>query len=345
MRSLYRTWRRDSQGAFLYKLGLLLSKGYTLKEGIELLKSQLGKKEEGLLDESLLLLSAGGTLSEIFKKLRFPQNVVDSLIISSTSGNLQQSLMENGNYMKKKAEWKDRLNKTLRYPLFLLFLTFWMSFIFYQFLYPQFSLLFSSIKIEPPLITQLMLDFLSRLPLIGLSFLILLLFVLLFTLALKRKAKPSTQIKLIMAFPLMNKVIQLMITYFFSLNFGALQKSGLSVSDALYVMTQNMSWGFYKEESMRLEQGLLDGKALPDLLKEKKYYTKELSHIVEFGQAHGDVGSDLIHYGDWLFIELEEHINKLIMRLQPLLFSIIGCLVLFLFMSLLLPMFKIMEAL
>jgi competence protein ComGB len=341
----FRRWKRSSQGAFLYKWGLLLSKGYSINQGIELLMPQMAYREKNLMDEVQNLLSTGSPLSEIFHKLQLPKNVVHSLTISSTNGNLHQSLMENGMYMKKKAEWGERLNKTLRYPLFLLFITFWIAFIFYHFLYPQFSLLFSSLKINPPFFTTFILSVLANIPFIGL---IILLSVFIFGLAVhcfRKRASASIQMDLMMLVPVFHKIIKLLNTHYLSVNLGAMLKSGLSVKDSLNVMEQHMSGGFFREESRRIKNGLLDGRSLPDLLKEKKYYTNELTGLIEFGQAHGKLGYDLVQYGEWLFMELEEKISRWIIRLQPILFALIGGFVLLLFASMLLPMFKLMEGL
>lgn len=122
-------------------------------------------------------------------------------------------------------------------------------------------------------------------------------------------------------------------------------KSGLPVSDALVVMEMHLNKGFYKEESQRLQKGLLNGKLLPDLLLLKPYFTKELAEIVRYGQAHGELGAELTSYGEWIFSELEEMIYSALQKIQPILFAVIGGFVLLMFASMLLPMFKLMEAL
>lgn len=338
-------WKRASQGAFLYKLGLLLKKGYSINKSIELLKSQLRKNEQVFLDETLEMFAAGNPLLAVFSRLKLPEEIVSSLSINSANGNLAESLMENGTYMKKKAEWGDRLNKTLRYPLFLLFLTSWISFLFYHFLFPQFALLFTSLEVKTPAFTSHMLAFLAQIPIIGIS--ILLTFVLCGSIVfmIQKKAKPSTHMSLLMTVPFLNKYLKLINSHFFSINFGSMLKSGLSVTDALKVMEQHMNRGFFKEESKRLKKGLLEGNTLPDLINNKHYYSQELAEIIRFGQAHGNLGTDLIQYGEWLFVELEEKILSWLQKLQPILFAAIGGFVLLLFASMLLPMFKLMDAL
>jgi competence protein ComGB len=338
-------WKGASQGIFLYKLGLLLSQGYSINKSIELLRRQFPDKEQHLLDELLERMSAGNSVLDVFSKLKLPDEVTSSLSINSVNGNLTDSLMENGTFLKKRAEWRDRLNKAIRYPLFLLFLTIWIGILFYYFLFPQFSLLFSSLEVKTPAFTSIMLSFLSLFPYFLIAALLIVLIGWIAFYFVKRNTSYSDQMSLLISIPILKKFLLLMNSHYFSVNFGSMLKSGLPVTDALMVMEKHMKKGFFQEESIRLQKGLIDGKTLPELLLHKPFYAKEMTEIIRFGQAHGALGSELIQYGEWIFIELEEKILSNLQKIQPVLFALIGGFVLLMFTSMLLPMFKLMDAL
>ncbi len=338
-------WKRASQGIFLYKLGLLLSQGYSINKSIELLRSHLPNKEQELIEKLLETLSAGSPVLEVFSKLNLPDEVISSLSINSVNGNLTDSLMENGNFMKKKAEWQERLNKSIRYPLFLLFLTIWIGILFYYFLFPQFSLLFSSLEVKTPAFTSIMLSFLSLFPYLLIAALLTFLLGWIAVYYVRRNTSYSNQMRLLTTIPFLKKFLFLMNSHYFSINFGSMLKSGLPVTDALMVMERHMKKGFFQEESIRLQKGLMDGKTLPELLLHKPFYAKEMTDIIRFGQANGALGFELIQYGEWIFIELEEKILSDLQKIQPILFAIIGGFVLLMFASMLLPMFQLMDAL
>ncbi|MET3727827.1 competence protein ComGB [Fictibacillus halophilus] len=340
-----RGWNRTSQGTFLFKLGFLLDQGYSINKSIELVKSQLPQKRREVADDMLEILVSGNPVIDIFSPLHLPKEIVSSIAINSANGNLTRSLMENGTFMKKKADWRARLNKSIRYPLFLLFLTVWIAIVFYQFLFPQFSILFSSLEVKTPLFTTWMLTFLGIMPVFGACFLALGITLWIVITVMRKRAKPSTQMDLLMRIPILKKFLVLMNTHFFSVHFGSMLQSGLSVSDALLVMEKHLDKGFYKEESQRLQKGLLNGAELTDLLLAKPYFTNELAEIVRFGLAHGELGRELISYGEWIFKELEEKIYSSLQKIQPILFAGIGVFVLLMFASMLLPMFTLMEAL
>lgn len=338
-------WKRSSQGTFLYKLGILLSQGYSINKSIEFLRSQLPDKQQYLLDELLEILSAGSPVLDVFSKLNLPDEVISSLSINSVNGNLTRSLMENGTYIKKKAEWRNRLNQVIRYPLFLLFLTAWIGILFYFFLFPQFSLLFSSLEVKTPVFTSVMLSILSKLPYLIITALVFAFIGWIAVKFVKRTTSYSDQMSLFVSIPILKHFFLLMNSHYFSINFGSLLKSGLPVTDALIVMEKHMKGGFCKEESIRLQKGLIDGKALPELFLNIPFYTKEMTEVIRFGQAHGALGTELIQYGEWLFLELEEKILANLQKIQPVLFALIGGFVLLMFASMLLPMFKLMDAL
>ncbi|MGA4719435.1 competence type IV pilus assembly protein ComGB [Fictibacillus nanhaiensis] len=340
-----RGWKKASQGMFLYKLGFLLDQGYTINKSIELVRSQLPLKRREDADHMLEILASGHSVIEIFSPLHLPKEIISSLSINSANGNLTKSLMENGTFLRKKADWSARLNKAIRYPLFLLFLTVWIAIVFYQFLFPQFSILFSSLDVKTPLFTKWMLMFLGSMPLIGVCFLTLGITSWIVMIVMRKKAKPSTQMDLLMRIPILKQFLLLLNTHFFSVNFGSMLQSGLSVSDALLVMEKHLNKGFFKEESQRLQKGLLNGAELTELLLAKSYFKSELAEIVRFGLAHGELGGELISYGEWIFKELEDKVYSSLQRIQPILFAGIGVFVLLMFASMLLPMFKLMEAL
>ncbi|WNB93556.1 competence type IV pilus assembly protein ComGB [Bacillus sp. NEB1478] len=342
---IIKQWKRASQGEFLYKLGQLLNQGYSLNKSIEVLRPQLRNKEKRYLDLALDRLDEGHLLIEFFSKLNLPNEVLSSIAINSENGNIVESLMENGTYMKKKAEWLERLNKTLRYPLFLLFLTVWIGFLFYQFLFPQFSLLFASLEIKTPIFTSIMIYLLMLTPKILLSLLVILIICGVGAIIVKSRLKPSSKMTLLTSIPIVKKYIKLLNTHFLCVNFGSMLKSGLSVTDSLIVMENQMQIEFFKDESVRIQKGLINGKSLPDLLRDTPFYVQELAEIVHFGQVHGNLGSDLLQYGEWLFNALEDKILNAMQKIQPILFGLIGGFVLLLFASMLLPMFNLIEAL
>ncbi|MCM3716794.1 competence type IV pilus assembly protein ComGB [Fictibacillus phosphorivorans] len=338
-------WKRASQGIFLYKLGLLLSKGYSINKSIELVKSHLPDKEQDLIEDLLETLSNGNSVLDVFSRLNLPDEVISSLSINSVNGNLTNSLLENGNFMKKKTEWQERLNKAIRYPLFLLFLTVWIGILFYYFLFPQFSLLFSSLEVKTPAFTSIMLSFLSLFPYLLVTVLLLSLVGWVAVYYARRNTSCSYRMRVLTSIPFMRSFLLLMNSHYFSMNFGSMLKSGLSVTDALIIMEKHMKKGFFQEESMRLQKGLLDGKTLPELLLETPFYLQGMSDIIRFGQANGELGRELVQYGEWILIELEEKILSNLQKIQPILFSVIGGFVLLMFASMLLPMFQLMEAL
>lgn len=337
-------WKRENQAEFLIKLGQLLEKGYTLPKAIEMVQLHQSPDVKVIFEDILTYLRAGFSLHSVLAEHKFPEHVLGYLSFSEKHGDLSFSLAESGKMMRKREEIKRRLLKTIRYPLFLMIIVIIIGVVFLQFLFPQFESLYQSLNIDFPLFTRLFIAFIHALPFIGLLALsfILLLFVYYFTTF--RNYQPTKQVLMLQRIPLLRFFFPLLITHYFSIQLGTLLKGGLSIHEALNVFEKNDYLRFFQQEAIAMKTELLSGEGFERIVKAKKYFVPELSHIVAHGHANGTIGPELIDYGDMLMELFEEKVTRYFQIAQPVLFLIIGSTVFLMFVSMLLPMFELMSS-
>ncbi|KSU85740.1 hypothetical protein AS030_09650 [Fictibacillus enclensis] len=344
MRKRERSWTKKQQGDFLLRLGRLLEQGYTLPKAISILKlhqHQWMKKGLYRVYDSLV---KGYSLHEALASEKFSSEVLGFLELSEKHGDLCFSVMEGGKMLRKKEEIKERFLKAVRYPVFLFFIVLSVCFIMFRLLIPHFLALYSSLNIDFPWFTTFMINLLKKLP-----------FFLGWMLAgaaatgtvyffISKNMHPSRQIRFLLRIPLFNKLLAVWITHQFSVQIGSLLKGGLAINDALVILEDNQYMRFFRYEAAKMKQDLLNGLKFEDIVAQRRYFVPELSVIIAHGHTSGLLGKELIDYSEMLMSYAEEKLSRYIVIVQPVLFLFIGSTILVMFVSMLLPMFNMMDS-
>ncbi|MFC0188283.1 competence type IV pilus assembly protein ComGB [Fictibacillus aquaticus] len=339
-----RSWSRQEQGEFLLKLGQLTSTGYPLIRAIELIQHRYKDKQKRSILRMMEQLKDGYAVHIVLSNSKFPQDVLAIIEFSNSNGNLSAALLNSGNLMLKKSHFQKRFASVMRYPLLLLFLTFWIAFIFVKFIFPQFQTLYASLQLQMPFMTRMALSFLLYLPYVFIFTAAAAVIVTAASLYFKKKMTATEKIMILLKIPILKKLLPLYTTHYFCLQIGELLKNGFSLADALFRMEGSGYMHFYSEEAGRLRWALTEGIPLYQAVEGLGYFTEEMPLLIKHSQDCGTLGDDLAAYGEWLFEALEERCTCIIQKIQPLLFAAIGAAVLFLFAAMFYPVLKIMEA-
>ncbi|KXG11261.1 competence type IV pilus assembly protein ComGB [Anoxybacillus rupiensis] len=338
-----KTWPLQEQGQFLWRLGQLLEKGYSLSQAIEFLEIQQPVLRRRDLQHALSLLRSGFAFYKVLEALSFHSEAVGSIFFAEQHGDLAQGLAEAGKLLLSRARYWQRIRKAARYPLFLLCAVAIMLAFIQQLLLPQFVQLSSSLDSHRFSFSQIILQLFSIFPSVftALSFLI--------GAAIAgyyfwlKKLPPIEQIKIYLRIPFVRHLSMLYHTHLFALQFSHLLNSGLSVYEALQVFEKQENVPFLRAEGAALKEQLVKGQRLEEMIGSRSYYEKELGLVIRHGQSNGELAMELFHYSRLVLEKLEEKLEKWTRTIQPILFSFIGLLIVLMYLSILLPMFEAMN--
>lgn len=335
-------WKKEEQAKFLCKLGELLEQGYPLEEALQLYTWEEPEEVKTSIANMKEDLRVGKKFHETLSRYRFPADVTAYVYFSEQYGSLATGLQGAGELYLKRMEMIQHLRRMLRYPVILLWMLLVISIVMLQFLFPQFNELFSSLHIELPFFTMFMLQVYRYSPFLLVLFIPLLLLLLYYYYRHFRHFSAQEQMKQLYRLPLISTLLSLFLTYYFSLQLSSMLKGGLSVYKAFSVFETQHHFAFFQEEGREISEQLRQGIPLHEVLEKRRWYREEMKHVIQHGQVAGKLGDDLYHYSERVFSLLEEKVNRLLMTLQPTLFSFIGLLVLSMFLSVFLPMFQLM---
>ncbi|MFV8826623.1 competence type IV pilus assembly protein ComGB [Alkalihalobacterium sp. APHAB7] len=329
----------------LQRLGYLLEQGYSLSEGLELL--QLSQKEPVKLKifEVLKLLKEGQALYKALEGLKLPNDISSFIYFSEQIGSLSTGLIEAGKLYLKQEQIKEKLGKLLMYPLFLIWLLLIVMTVMVTFLFPHFKNLFDTMSVDLPIVTVLFLHMINSIPFVLLGGLVASLFGFTYYITKFRHFTPHKKMALILKVPFVSSFVSSLLTYYFCIQLSSLLKGGLSISQALNIFKDQSIILFLQDEATWLIQGLKEGEGLADLLSQRPFFNDELPLVIEHGQKRAALDLELLHYSEHLFVSIEEKTKKMVMVLQPSMFFIIGVIVLLMFLSILVPMFQLINSL
>lgn len=332
-----------SQAEFMQRLSDLLEKGYSLNEALDFLILQFeGVKKADLL-ECMEELRHGLSVSSMFEKLSFDRDVLSYLYFAENHGDLQFALKESSDLLTRKCTQAEKLARVLRYPLFLILIGFGVIYISQTVIGPQFLQIYQSMNMEPSLLTKGLMMLFGMMKFLFAALIAFLSLFAVFYFFYFRKLAPHQQMKWMMKVPIWNKGVRMFNSYYFSLQLSYLLKGGLSYFESLKVFEKQSFHPFFKEESASFIKDLKKGEAFESIIKKSSFYEKEFFHMIAHGQANGQLARDLYNYSQFVITNLEKKMMRIISIIQPAVFLFVGLIVLIVYLSMMLPMYQMME--
>ncbi|WP_280768424.1 competence type IV pilus assembly protein ComGB [Salipaludibacillus daqingensis] len=330
----------SSRSEFLFQLSSLLNEGYSFSEAIQLyIEFSEGKKKIWVLSIYEELLE-GEPFAEQLLSGGFPKELISYLLFVEKYGDFQHGLLQASIILNKRDELRKKVRKVLHYPSFLLLGLLIMSSVLIEGVLPQFEHFFTSMGQDLPWISRGMLTAATwfQWPIIFGLFL----FTLVGGIWFKRKPV-FEQIHFLLKVPLINTYMKHLLTYYFTSQLAPLLKNGFSLYDTLKVIEKDSLLTFFQNDAQDLSFGLQSGEPLVELIKLRPFYLPQLSSIIALGERKGNLGTELERFSNYLFLQMYEKTYRYIQFFQPLFLCLIGVFILVLFLSMMMPIFTILD--
>jgi competence protein ComGB len=158
-----------------------------------------------------------------------------------------------------------------------------------------------------------------------------------------KKKTVEDQMSTLLKIPVIKNIFIMFHSYFFALQLSNLLRGGMSTFESLKIFETQNILPFYRIEAIHLIERLKTGVQLHQIIEDRGYYEKELSLVILHGQANGQLARELYTYSQYVIEKLEHKIVKSMTIIQPTIYAFVGIIVLFVYLSMLLPMYKMME--
>lgn len=336
-------WSLQEQSHFLKRIGELLSRGYPLSEALESIFYQLSHRKKIQIRECIADLREGYPFYQILSKLQFNKYLIGYVYFAEQHGGLALAFQEGSEIMLKRDRDLQKLKKLLFYPFFLIVMTIVLFFFVDYLILPRFSSLFSSLKLSPNFFMKSVIIFGNVLPIFIWLVLFSFLSVSIFYFVKFSHYSSIRQKSILSALPIVGHFLRLFYTHYFSLQISYMLSGGLSIHEALSLFEKNEKKSLYQELGVEIKMSLRKGEKLEDILLKYSFLERDLPHIIQHGQKNGKLDQELFFFSKHCLDLIEERSAKLLKTIQPFLYSVLGFMIVSMYLAVLLPMFQLLE--
>lgn len=326
-------------------LSIMLNAGLTITDSIEIIKKQseskgLGKLIGGIEDE----IRAGNSLSTALENHpdHFSNFYIALVKAGEASGKLDNVLDKLAHNLEKQREFKGKITGALIYPAIILVVMFVVIFLMITFVIPNLLNVYKSFDAQlPP----------QTLFLINLSdFFVAWWWLILISIGaagwgiLKYKQSRTgkkTLDRIMLHVPIVGKVLKVSALVDTTRTLSILVSSGVSLLDALDIITETTNNIVYQEALGNLRKGVEKGNPLWAIMEEQKVFPQILIQMTRVGEQTGKLDETLDHLSRYFEAESEMAVKALTTMIEPTVLVLLGITVGFVVFSIITPIFSL----
>lgn len=328
---------------FIQRLSELIEHGYMLEDSIEFLLFQYDVSLEKI-DSLKLELSHGKKLSDLLRYLGYSTFVTSKMKFAEDYGSIEDMLLEIENYLRIKKEQKEKVIKTLRYPLILTIALITLIMVFNLLVIPQFENIYTSSSIKMDIQTILLIKIIYYTPKIISIIVILSIIVLVYMIYIKKYRK-NIFLNTLMYIPKIRVYARLYYSYKFTLELSLFLMSGFSLKTALEVIIEENYDYYLTYFSKKIMRDLDKGLSFEEAIASIKFFDKSIEKFVIHGINNGLIDRELKLFSELMLDTFLTSLDKMLRKFQPVLFAILAFVIIGLYMVILMPIFNMASSL
>jgi len=333
---------------FTRNLFLMIKAGLSILRALDILVKQTSKKGfKGIILEIKRKIEKGSMLAtslEAYPKI-FSPFYISMIKMGEMSGQLEKVLSELATQMKKDRELMVKVRSAMLYPSVVLLTMTAVGVIMIVFVLPQLTDIFADFDVELPLTTRMLIGFSYFIQAYGIfvGVGLIALGIGIFSFSRTKNGKKITHafnVKMFILGPIIRKINVAR----FARNMSTLLRSGIPITKALEITRDVLGNIYYKRVMNDAISKVKKGIKVVDILeKEKNLFPPLVTQMVMVGEETGSLDDILNEIADFYEKEVTETMNNLSSILEPVLMVILGLAVGVVAVSVISPIYSLME--
>ena len=328
---------------FIRRLYELIEHGYMLEDSIEFLLYQYDVSLE-IIDSVKLELSHGKKLSDLLRYLGYSNFVISKMRFAEDYGSIEEMLVEIENYLRIKKEQKEKVIKTLRYPIILTIALITLIMVFNLLVIPQFENIYTSSSIKMDIQTIILIKIIYYTPKI-ISILVMLSIIVVVYILYIKKYRKNIYLNTLMYIPKIKVYARLYYSYKFTLELSLFLMCGFSLKTALEVIIEENYDYYLTYFSKKIMKDLDKGLSFEEAIASIKFFDKSVEKFVIHGINNGLIDRELKLFSELMLDTFLTSLDKMLRKFQPVLFAILAFVIIGLYMVILMPIFNMASSL
>lgn len=333
---------------FCRQFAIMLGTGLTLVNALELLEEQAIDASFGQVLQTVRLDVASGTaFTKALEKHRkvFPHMFIHLVEAGEVSGSLPEVLDRLAIYYEREDELRKKIAEASMYPAIIISVSLVMVLVLLFAVLPMLVNNFAGFGVEIPAITRAVLggrDWAVRNWYVVVGIIIAIVLGLRYYVTTKpgRLMKDSIQL----ALPVVGEMQKMVIFSRFCRTLSLLMDSGISMLNTLQILERLLDNVVVKRAMREAIIGVERGQGISVPLGEHKVFPKMLLQMIQVGEETGNLETILVQLADYYDREVNFAVASFTKLLEPMMMLVLGVVVLFILMSIYLPMMQMVSA-
>lgn len=333
---------------FTRNLKVMVTSGIPLPRALDVLseqsKSKKFKRAILKIKENVLKGSAFSEALSAYPEI-FPEVFTNMVKVGEESGTLEKVLDILTNQMEKEHELRSRIKGAMIYPSVILIAMVIIGIVMLIVVVPNLSKLFIDLNIDLPLTTQIVIfigNFLSK---FWYMVPVLILFlVIFFRLILKTKTGKAIFDKFFLKMPVISPIVKKTYSARTVRTLSSLVSAGVPIVRSLEIVSGALNNIFYKQAIQDAAQRVRKGSKLAEALQDyKNIYPSLVIQMIAVGEETGETSNILLKLAEFFEEEVDNATKNLSSVIEPVLMLIIGAAVGFFAISMIQPIYSMVE--
>lgn len=333
---------------FSRQFATMIDAGIPILRCLEILGSQT--KDPVLrpaLEQICTDVKGGLTLNDALAKhpAVFNKLYVNMVRAAELGGILDVILDRLSGFLEYEAEVKAKIKSAMMYPILVLIFSMLMLFVLFSFVLPKFKEIFVGMNAEMPAITSALFamgDFMQK------SWWVIILgFVGVFfgLKAYGRTQRGRYQMDFMkLKFPILGELTLKMSVARFCRTFGTLINSGVPIMRSLEIVGETLNNVVLTNAVEATRVSVREGNKLSAPLAATGLFPPMVTHMIDVGEESGRLSEMLVKVGDFYDTEVEATVKGLTSMIEPMLIIFLGVIVGFIAISVMTPIFKLVNS-
>lgn len=333
---------------FTRNLAVMLQAGLSFARALSILAEQTKSSYfREILQEISQDVQRGSSLGDSLAKYPkvFNNLFVSMVRVGETGGNLEEVLSLLALQLKKDHEITSKVKGAMMYPAVILSAMSLIGILMMVFVFPSLLKMFSESGTELPVTTRALIFVSESLQNYGIF--ILMGFIVLLAMFIKTIRTPSGKKGfdgVLLKIPVINGIIMKVNVARFSRTLSSMITSGVSIVQALDVISGTLGNSYYQESAADACKKVQKGLDLSEVMGEYgNIYPGMMIHMIEVGEETGSLENTLKQVAEFYEEEVDQFTSNLSSVIEPILMLVMGGAVGFFAISLIQPMYSIME--
>ena len=275
----------------------------------------------------------------------FNELFVNMVRVGETGGNLEEVLKNLAEQMKKDHEIISKVRGAMIYPAVIVFAMITIGVLMMIFVVPTLLATFQDLEVELPFATRMLVTVSNSFRDHGLLILgSLIISGWLFLAALKTAGGKKRFDFLALRLPVFGQIVKKVNLARFTRTLSSLIESGVSINEALNIISRTLGNTYYRESLSGAAKDIQKGVDLSGIVdRDKDLYPSLVINMIKVGEETGTLETTLKQIAEFYEEEVDQVTANLSSIIEPILMLIIGAAVGFFALSMIQPMYSLME--